>query len=81
MVIIYSICFLQTTRGRFNASEVLTKLDTITKGRDSQTGDLISVSSVLQQIVQRLNISDTTTDTTQVTDVRMKTCVLMLQKL
>ena len=60
---------LQTSNGNFNASEILRKLDVITTRSVIQTGDLISVSSILDHVVQGINISDKSTNTTHVTDV------------
>ena len=62
-------CLLQTSSGNFNASDVLEKLEDITKGDDSQTGDLLIVSSILEHVVNGINISDVSTNVTQVTHV------------
>jgi len=62
------LCLLQASSGNFNASNVLEKLEDITKGNDSQTGDLLIVSSILEHVVNGINIS-MSTNVTQVTHV------------
>jgi len=62
-------CLLQASSGNFTASDVLEKLEDITKGDDSQTGDLLTISSTLEHVVNGINISDVSTNVKQVTHV------------